>query len=55
MLSSPGICRFPSPAGALLYYFCSVQAIEQLRDAKFYSHKHWTLTSLHKRAHGTTA
>lgn len=55
MLRSRGICRFRSAAGALVYYFCSVQAIERLRDAKFYSHKHWTLTRLDKRAHGTTA
>lgn len=41
--------------GALVYYFCIVQAIEQLRGAKFYSHKHWTSTSLNQRTRTTTA
>lgn len=28
--------------GAVLYYACSVSAVEKLRDPKFYCYEHWT-------------
>uniref|UniRef100_K3WYL5 Transmembrane protein 138 n=1 Tax=Globisporangium ultimum (strain ATCC 200006 / CBS 805.95 / DAOM BR144) TaxID=431595 RepID=K3WYL5_GLOUD len=27
--------------GAVVYYFCSIYAVEKLRHPKFYSHEHW--------------